>query len=129
MIVADLAYDIVPAIVPTYACLVADDRPDAMAGANRPVGLAIRFELDEEVPAAAVASLPCAEEMIGPNGRLAGTGEFERAISDMAKLSWCPSLKTSRIDTGVSPGVGNALGVAAGDTHARIPTIQIAVIV
>lgn len=77
MIVADLAYDIVPAIVPTDACLVADDRPDAMAGANGPVGLAIRFELDEEVPTSAVASLPFTEEIIGPNGRLAGTGEFD----------------------------------------------------
>jgi len=56
--VADFAYDIVPAIVPTDACLVADHRPDAMAGANVPVGLALRFALDEEVPTAAVAMPP-----------------------------------------------------------------------
>src|SRR5580700_5070784 len=65
---ANLADDVMPAVVPADAGFVADHGPNAMTGAEGPAGLAVGFELDEESSATPVANFPFAEEIIRPDG-------------------------------------------------------------
>lgn len=69
---ADLAYGIVPAVVPSDASFASYDGPSAVAGINRLPGLAVRIEGDVEVGTIASAYLPLTDKAVPTGG--AGCG-------------------------------------------------------